>query len=240
MKIFTKKRVALLTAGLLCVGMLAGCGSAEDDDDQTIRFDEKHFPDESFCETMQYLADSDGDFILSAEEAAAVTELDIGLSSSFEDITGLEYFTSLKKLCIGNVGVTSIDLSKCPSLEWVRFIFLNHLESVKLGNNPALKEFSVLDCHNLTEIDTSGAPALEILALNGCDITALDLSNNAALTTVELQSTDLTGMVDLSANTALEVVRSEDNESVEGLILPASTASNIARYIDSGLKIETK
>ena len=243
MKTHMKKALALLTAAMLLMGMLAGCGAeggAEGGaDDSVIRFDEKHFPDEEFRACMEYESDTDGDGILSPEEAAQITDLDLDMEG-FADMTGLEYYPDLARLFVGNTPLTSIDLGKYPSLEWARFSFLRDVESISLGSSPKLKEFAVLDCNQLTQLDAQGASGLEVLSLNHCGVTSLDLSKNTALKTVALEKTGLTGMLDLSACTSLEGFSSTGNDGLEGLILPQSRQGQIAFSLDTDLTLEYK
>ncbi len=84
----------------------------------------------------------------------------------------------IKGFEIGNCKVTSIDVTKCPALEFFGCSD-NQLTSLDVSKNTALRRLS---CSNnqLTSLDVSGCTALEGL---GCSnqLTSLDVSKNTAL-----------------------------------------------------------
>ncbi len=74
-----------------------------------------NFPDESFRAYVSDSFDANGDGVLSAEEIACVTEIDVH-DCGISDLTGIEHFSSLMSLnCDGNQ-LTSLDLSSNTAL----------------------------------------------------------------------------------------------------------------------------
>ncbi len=77
--------------------------------------DAVHFPDEAFRSYVDAHFDTVDDGILSAEEAAAVPEMDLS-GMGIADLTGIAYFTSLTALSCNDNQLTSLDLSGNPAL----------------------------------------------------------------------------------------------------------------------------
>ncbi|MBQ3585312.1 MAG: leucine-rich repeat domain-containing protein, partial [Synergistaceae bacterium] len=155
----------------------------------SVRIDAENFPDEVFRSYVLRKCDTNGDEILSAEEAASVETMNVSIiyTGNFPRITdlkGIEYFTALRGLDCGGNRLTTLDLS----------------------NNTALK---VLWCHAnhfLTELNVSKNTQLEALYCYYNQLTALDLSNNTALTVLDCHNNQLTAL-DVSKNTALKELR---------------------------------
>lgn len=126
--------------------------------------------------------------------------------------------------------LTSLDVSKCPALEYLN-CFGNHLTSLNVSKNPALKELwcyenaltsldvsgctalKELDCgdNNLTSLDVSRCPALEGLYCFGNPLTSLDVSKNLALEELDCCYNNLTSL-DVSKNTNLKYLDCGDNK----------------------------
>ncbi|MFR5877089.1 MAG: leucine-rich repeat domain-containing protein, partial [Eubacterium sp.] len=144
-----------------------------------------------------------------------------GENSKIADLSGIEYFTSCKRLRCGGIGLTNLDVSKMPqlveltcagneltsldisgntNLEWLN-CSSNSLSAINVSNNARLTR---LDCYvnNMASIDVSMLPALTILRCQRNQLTEIDLSSNTALTTLNCSDNHLTEL-DLSANTAL-------------------------------------
>ncbi len=152
----------------------------------TIKFgipiNEENFPDEIFRTYVDENFDTTDDDILTAEEIAAVTKIDLWSAdiTTIADLTGVEYFTSLEYLDCSNNQLTSLDVGNCTALE--------HLDCSK---------------NQLTSLDVSNCTALKYLWCYGNQLTSLDVSQNTALTYLICDSNQLTSL-DVSKNTALE------------------------------------
>lgn len=115
------------------------------------------FPDESFRNYILGEVDTDTSGSLSPEEIAAVIALDCS-GCYIGDLTGLEYFTSLRYLYCSDNDLTKLDV----------------------GGLGALR---VLDCsgNGLRSLEVSGCDKLEELWVQGNALTELDLTNNPYL-----------------------------------------------------------
>ncbi|MBR0151193.1 MAG: putative Ig domain-containing protein [Synergistaceae bacterium] len=126
-----------------------------DPDTDGLDIDSSNFPDETFREYIIDKCDTNEDGILSAEEIASVTVLDLSLLD-IEDITGIEYFVALEELdCHGNE-LGELDLSKNTALEDLNCSY-NELTEINLSG---CKNLSWLECYenNLTVIDITSCP----------------------------------------------------------------------------------
>ena len=161
-----------------------------------------NFPDEIFREYVSTDLDLDHDGVLSDEEIAAVTGIDVtglGITS----LKGIENFTALKELiCIGNQlteldvssntmltglacdsnQIVSLDLSSNVSLDML-YCSNNQLASLTLGDIP----ITYLDCTNnsLTYLDISGCDNLvtyiSLYSYYGLDIDFLFYDSGVAV-----------------------------------------------------------
>ena len=140
--------------------------------------------------------DTNGDGVLSANEAAIVTELDVTLDETSEEeqeaitsLKGIKNFVNLKYLyCAGNL-ITSLDVSGMEQLEYIE-----------------------CDYNKITKIDASGCKSLKWLYFNmnnvatvlieGCDnlmffqgwknnLTTIDLSNKPEMVYLDIRMNSL-------------------------------------------------
>ena len=164
-------------------------------DDTMIPIDEAHFPNQNFRVMMQpgwRGIDADNDGYLSADEIAAVTNLDISEYGNFiTDLTGIGYFTALQSLQVnGYKYMTSLDLSSNTALQTLEARFCTSLTALDLSHNTELK---VIDCQQ---------GAME----------ALDLSANTKLESVNCLSNNLTSLIMPSTSTTLHYITCYNNQ----------------------------
>lgn len=214
------KKIAAMTAALLiCAGNMGympestiSIGSftanAAEVAAESVKINESYFPDAIF---RQYIADNfdkDGDGVLSAEEIAAVTEIDVnkmGISS----LIGVEYFTELTSLSCDNNQITSINISNNKNLS--RLYFDNNLlTTLDVSNNQNL---TIIHCDSnlLTAIDLSNNTELTYFSCYDNQIKKLDVSKNTKLTHLECSNNQLTTL-DLSKNTELTDLYCDGNQ----------------------------
>ncbi len=120
------------------------------------------FPDANFRSYIAENIDTDKDGMLSPEEIAAVTEIDVSIEASYSytyisDLTGIEYFTNLLTLDASRTKIASIDVSMFTNLE---FLYL-------------------YNCYYLKDLDLTANTNLIDLDVSGTELTELDLSNNS-------------------------------------------------------------
>jgi len=102
--------------------------------------------------------------------------------SSISDITGIEHFTSLRRLTIRDTNVRGLDLSTSPALRSLD-CSLNNLRSLNISNNTKLQD---LDCsHNrLESLNVRNNPELQYIISNNNRLTSIDVGNNENLWTL--------------------------------------------------------
>ncbi|MGN1087403.1 MAG: leucine-rich repeat domain-containing protein, partial [Porcipelethomonas sp.] len=178
-----------------------------------------NFPDAKF---RNYIIDNlntdDDENTLSAEEIAAVTEIDV-LNMGISDLKGIEYFTALTKLQCSTNSLKSLDVSQNTLLTEL-YCNNNSLTSLDVSKNTALK---LLYCNNnsLTSLDVSQNTALTELWCTSNQLTSLDSGNNTALTKLYCGSNKLTSL-DVSKNTELTLLSCANN-SLTSLDLSQNT-----------------
>ena len=185
--------------------------------------------DSAFLNFLCDSYDTDFDGIVSAIEAAGVTEMKIDRSkySGISSLHGVEMFTSLKKLSAGGQNLTVLNLSGN-----------RELTELACDNNP-LKSLTVNECRNLTRlycqntglesISLESCTGLEELYLFGSRLTELETGGLSALKTLDCQSNRLTGTLDLSGCTALTQINCKGNSGLERLILPAGSTARVTK-----------
>lgn len=222
-----KKYSGILLAVVLVFGCFSSVLMAYADD--LISINSMNFPNANWREAVKEYYDTDGDGFLSLKERSTSSMSIPGvIEAVFEDeititdITGIEYFSSLKILRCGGIGLTKLDVSNLTYLETLTCQG-NELTSLTVRNNAYLKELNCSD-NELTElsltynvslqrllceankIETLNMSALDKLNYLKCsdnELKALDLSANKILATLICSGNHIPTL-DLSANTALQ------------------------------------
>jgi len=175
----------------------------------------RNFPDYKFRRYVQQNIDTDGDNLLSDAEIEAVTELRL-TSAGIGDMTGVGYFTALKKLYVGDNALTALDLSKNTLLEFVScsnnqltdldtwrltnlrmlFCYDNQITSLTLSNNKLLEQLDV-DNNGIQTLDISYNGVLWQLYANGNGLRYLYFPSYSQLSEVSLTGNDI-GVLNLT------------------------------------------
>lgn len=173
-------------------------------------------PDPNFEQALIDLGyDDDLDGQVLTANIENVIEL-IVTDKNINDLTGIEDFTSLEILWSGSNNYTTINLSQNIELKELNLLGLQPLtaldvsaninlealqiacpliNTIDLSNNPNLVEFySRGDFSNLTSIDVSNNPLLEILRIRSNDISELDLSNNPLIYVLECDNNPISSL----------------------------------------------
>lgn len=137
--------------------------------------------------------DTNDDGKVSYAEAAAVTELDLGIEKHYNlsvemigNLTGIEAFVNLEVLHVYGNLLTSLDVSHAPNLR-VLTCNMNMLTALDVSQNPML-EVLVCAWNHLTDLDISQNRDLKKLVCGHNQFTSLDLSNNLELTHLNCNS----------------------------------------------------
>ena len=173
--------------------------------------DTVNIPDTAFLYALiDEDVDTNGDGLISYNEAEAIISLDVTHRAGrreITDMTGIEAFVNLDTLNCGMNDFTSLDLSGNPSLKYLDcsgyFVYYTTpLITLDVSNN-ALLEY--LDCGScrLTSLDVSNNTVLTYLECSLNQLTSLDVSNNTALTSLSCAMNQLTSL-NVSNNTALK------------------------------------
>ena len=166
-------------------------------------------PDDNFRNALiDQGVDSNGDGIISIEEAESITALDVG-GLGITDLTGIEAFVNLMQLfCVSNQ-LSNLDLSDNASLVELDLAG-NRLSSLDISNSTSL-EMLYLQDNQLTSLDISNNFDLKGLYCGINLLTDLDVSNNTELTGLSLFRNQLTS-IDVSNNTQLIEMTLSNNQ----------------------------
>lgn len=194
---------------------------------------------EEFCRNYLKL-DTNGDGILSLEEAQSIRELNVNeldklFGQAIFSLAGIEYFTSLTKLtCYGNA-IEELDLTANTELTYLHvatnklskldvtkntkltelYVSRNKIAEIDLSKCPDLQIFQSEQCTELPALDFSKNPELMKISIYGCPkISSLDFSNNPKLTVAQCYANNLTTL-NVANCTELEALNCFDNQLTE-------------------------
>lgn len=197
--------------------------------DTVVAINSNNFKDDNFRAVVSDWYDIDGDGYLSNDEISGETTISIpgrlmdtcGENAEIKDLSGIEFFTSCKRLRCGGIGLNTLDVSRMPqlveltcegnnlqsldvtqntSLEWLN-CSSNELESLNISNNTKLTK---LECYvnSIKNLDVTNLKNLSTLRCQRNELSNLDLSANTELVTLNC-STNHLAELDLSANTKI-------------------------------------
>ena len=151
--------------------------------------------------------DTDGDGMISEEEAKAVTRIECSLAG-LTSLVGIEYFSDLEYIDVSCNSLASLNLKNNTALETLH-CRKNSLTVLDVTKLTALKD---LDCSNnaITALNLSALAALETLRCGTNSLQNLAVGANVTLTTLECEANTLKTL-DLSKNVLLETLDCSDN-----------------------------
>ena len=193
--------LALLLALLAAAVLAPVAAMASEPQSVEIEINETNFPDETFRKYVKDF-DKDGNHVLSPQEIAEVTEINV-YNKSISDLTGIKYFTELETLMCYSNRLTSLDVSGCTELKGL-ICYNNQLAELDVSENAALVELNCLN-NDLTSLDVSDCTALTYLDCSDNRLTSLDVSKNTELGWLYCSANQLTSL-DVSQNTKLRVL----------------------------------
>lgn len=160
-----------------------------DPSSDAIAIDETNFPDYWFRQEVGGF-DTDEDQYLSTAEIAEVTEIRYG--GLMESLKGIEFFTELETLDIGNCPITELDLSKNTKLKYLQCYDCQLTGTLDLSKNTMLES---LDCWNnqLEEINVSQCGELGWIRCYNNRLTSLDLSSSPKMYYIECYGNQIQG-----------------------------------------------
>ena len=200
-----------------------------------VEINETTFPDKNFRNWVLSLSYGQ-DGVLTEEEIAGITSIDM-MYKGIQNLTGIEFFTSLTYLNCYENKLTMLDVSNNTKLETL-YCGGNSLTELDISK---CTELTDLECERnlLTLLDVSQNIALTKLVCADNPLTKIDISNNTKLLTLSCQGNQLKA-IDVTKNTALENLYCKDNQLTE---LDVSKNKELKRLICSNnqlTKLELK
>ncbi len=187
--------LALALCAIVCLMLPFSVSASEGDG--SVAVNETNFPDATFRTYIAETFDLDADGVLSPEEIAAVTKIDISIEASYSytyisDLTGIAYFTNLVTLNASGTNIASIDVSVFADLEFLYLYNCHYLKTLDLTANT-----------NLIDLDVSGTGLTE-LDLSHNSNAGLNMGENTSVVTLEhcgMGYIDMSQFADLSRMT---------------------------------------
>lgn len=181
--------------------------AVEDTSPKVVEITIENFPDNRFFNSVKSF-DTNKDGWISQSEADNVKSIWLGML--IKDCTGIEYFTELKELRIGNSqDLKKIDLSHNTKLEDLN-IGLTGITNIDLSLNTALKSL-YLPNNKLTSLDLSNNTNLTYLDCDGNQISELIIDKCINLESIDCSQNQISGYYDLRNLTKLETVNFSKN-----------------------------
>lgn len=213
MKQFSKLIATMLlsTALLLTSGVPLSSGTALSGKkvaaDGDVALNSTNFPDAVFLSYVNQF-DTVADGVLSAEERAAVTTIDLFYEENITSLSGIEYFPNLESLIksYSAFSLTSLDISQNKKLKYLNCSNCG-LTALDLRYNSSLES---LDCsqNQLSSLDLSANSNLGVLFCGNNKLTSLSISSLSKLNNLDCGFNSFTSL-DLHKNTALEFIGCE-------------------------------
>lgn len=193
-----KKRLMTLLLSVLMVFSMAPTTVWAAD----ITIDATRFPDEVFRQYVETYFDTNQDNVLSEEEIAAVTNIEV-YSQGISSLKGIEYFTNLQTLDCSNNQLTQLDVSGNANLQTLN-CSNNQLSQLDLSNLTSLDSLSCYD-NQLSQLDVFHNTKLQTLHCSENQLSRLDLSHNTNLQKLDCSINQLS-QLDLPHNTNLQTL----------------------------------
>ncbi len=209
----------------------------------------RHFPDENFRKVAAgYDKDSDSR-ISPAERMAMAGIIYLNVSGGdpktgeykpeselISDLTGIEYFTSLRTFICSHNKLTSLDLTANTELE-VLVCSDNRINDLNISASPGLRN---LFCSNneLDILDLSGNKGLESMWCENNPLASLDISANTLLSRLTCFDAGFTSL-NVSKNRRLVLLwcGSKKSESIKHLLVTVKPNAVFNRLVSDGSEI---
>ncbi len=189
-----------------------------------------HIPDDNFRGALIPLVDSNavrGTSIRQDALEGITGTLNIN-NLAINDLTGIDYLTSISTLSAVANPFTIANLSNNSALEFIFMQYNPNLASITTSNNTVLQQLGAFNC-SLTFLDLSKSVNLQFIQVYQNSLSNIDVSKNTATTHLSVQNNSLTN-IDLSNNTLLTSLAVNNNSlsslDVSGLTQLSSLFSN--------------
>jgi len=165
-----------------------------------VAISEANFPDSAFRAYVQKNCDTNGDGLLSVNEAGAVTGMYL-VNHGISSLSGIEHFYALERLDCSINELTDLEVSDCTALTDLDCSG-NQLSSLDVRGCTALAD---LHCssNQLSSLDVRGCTALTNFYCSSNKLSSLDVSGCTTLTMLDctynyLSSLDVSGCTSLT------------------------------------------
>ena len=215
-----------------------------------VAIDATNFPDAVFRGYISRNFDKNSDGILSSDEIANITSINLQGSTTIKSIQGIEHFPNLTSLHCGydatwssgigtqhhgNLGITNIDVSKNANLTYLNCAYTS-IASIDLSKNIELREFLGFRNTKLTSLDVSKNLKLEFLNLHTTGISSIDLSKNTELRSLYVVDTNMTNL-DISKNTKLATLGIENSPNLNVIKSNSNSVVNLDGMNDTSFSL---
>jgi hypothetical protein len=177
---------------------------------------------------------TNGDTEIQESEASAYSgQINVG-SMNIADLTGIEAFTAITILTVGDNQLTSLYLDQNQALTQLDASY-NNLNVVWFGAQPALRSVD-LNHNRIRSVDIRQCPELSFLDINENELTSLNVSSNLKLDYLGCAINQLTS-IDVSGNTILRGISCAQNQLTNLNVKNGNNVNMISFYAkqNSGL-----
>ncbi len=213
---FKKYISSVLALAMITASLMVGWVAFGDD---LIAINPTTFPDDNWRYIVSHEYDKNGDGFLSADErnkysldVSGYVEEFFGEDGVIENLKGIEYFTNVQRLYVGQIGLKTLDVSMLSNLTQLTCQG-NNLTSLRIGSKPNL---TTLNCraNELTSLSIGGCYSLETLWCDTNKLQSLDVSGNSSLKNLTCYDNELTRL-DVTSNSLLETLTCSKNHLTE-------------------------
>lgn len=166
--------------------------------------------------------DADGDHMLSPQETASVTEMEL-FDIPLESLSGLELLENLESLSLARNGLETIDLSPLKKLVFFSARQEPLVRTIIMNNLRLYSTYLDLDSPYIKSLDYTRCPDIGMVSWVGNSLESIDFSLSARMYFLSVSGSSLKE-VDLSASSIFERIVSRNNPSLNAIWLRKGTS----------------
>ena len=209
-----KKLVSIILGVALTLQPFGGIEPAKAADE--VEINAANFPDEKFRSYVETNFDTDENQVLSVEEIAAVTAIDISDEKVVCDMTGVEVFTELQMLNCSKQALPVLDITELQNLKSLQAND-SRIQTLMLPRKASGLIHIDVSSNKITDLSViSNYGQLQLLDVSGNQLVELDVSQLKELTSLNVSSNALKSL-DLSANSKLQILMCSSMKSMTAL-----------------------
>ena len=166
--------------------------------------------------------DADGDHMLSPQETAPVTEIEL-FDIPLESLSGLELLENLETLSLARNGLETIDLSTLKKLVFFHAWDEPLVREIIMDNRWLYYTYLNLDSPFIKSLDYTHCPDIGMVNWDGASLECIDFSLSSRLYFLSVSGSSLKE-VDLSASSIFERIVSRNNPELNTIWLRKGTS----------------